>query len=148
MPSLTVPRSAAYGAVIDVVVGPDQILRVAYLQAMLQPSQPAAIRMLVDTGADHTTVHERALAGWILTGGSFITVNTNAGRSSRRRHDFAFSILGAQGKPLISLDPLAMTITDSDAFDGAPFLGLIGRDVLNLGQFLYDGPASVCTLTF
>jgi hypothetical protein len=104
--------------------------------------------MLVDTGADHTTVHERALVGWNLTGGSFITVNTNAGRSSRRRFDFALSILDENGQRVMSLDPLTMTITDADAFDDTPFLGLIGRDVLNLGRFLYDGPGFACTLTF
>jgi hypothetical protein len=49
---------------------------------------------------------------------------------------------------MIELEALTMTLTNSDAFDDTPFLGLLGRDVLNLGEFLHSGPGRFCRLAF
>jgi hypothetical protein len=146
--SLTFTLSNVDGPVVTVQIGPDLILRDAYSQANRSSPSAAPAKLLVDTGADRTSIHRSVFAGWIITGSRLVQVIVNGAIVDRECFDVALSILDKAGRPIVHIDPLEITITDSAFFAKAGFKGLLGRDVLNLGTFLYDAPHGQCVLTF
>jgi hypothetical protein len=105
--------------------------------------------MLVDTGAQRTSIDESIVASWGLTGGTFVWLQTADGRQQlTRRMKFQFEIVDRSGQIILRRDPLDVTLRKSGSFAGTQLGGLIGLDVLNLGAMIYNKPAGSCTLEF
>ena len=109
---------------------------------------PSAFKMLIDTGADHTSVDASVIAPWGLHAGTAFKSQTMGGIVAARAYDVALSIRDSKGNLVIQFDPLPVVARRNSPFDGLPFLGLLGRDVLDRGVFFYNGKGTYCTLAF
>lgn len=146
MPVLTFTRSAAYGAIIDAALTPSAAERAAIptLNATVGELQ---LKMLVDTGADNTTLDEQRIAPWGLTAKSFFFTRTIAGQRPVWLFELSLLLRDGNGQSLPIFEPLLVRTRERAVFDGLPYSGLIGRDVLDRCVLHYDGPASAWTLS-
>ena len=143
MPNLTFPRSAL-GAVVQFAIAP----RHAQPGIPAPKVGPTQVRLLVDTGADRTTLHESLLQPWAISPTSFGWRMTADALRPARLYEIDLQVLGPSALPVLRLDRLLVSTTDSGAFDDTPYKGLLGRDVLDQGLFIYNGANSHCTLAF
>ncbi|HWZ72392.1 MAG TPA: hypothetical protein VN326_13080 [Casimicrobiaceae bacterium] len=102
--------------------------------------------MLLDTGAEQTVLDEALLIGWglLYTSAGWATT-MNATKPVR-----SYEVILKLGDPevgCLTFDPLTV-MARSDPFVGARYSGLLGRDVLDLCYFVYDGPGHTCILRF
>ncbi len=105
--------------------------------------------MLVDTGAQRSSIDETVVASWGLTGGTFVWLQTSNGvQQPTRRMKFQFAIVDRSGQVIFKRDPLELTLRKTGAFAGTQLDGLIGLDVLNLGSMTYNRPTGYCVLDF
>ena len=63
-----------------------------------------------------------------------------------RLYGFDFTLIGANNVTWAS-GPITASAR-RDAFGGAPYVGLVGRDILDQALFICNGPAHHCTLAF
>jgi hypothetical protein len=115
------------------------------LRAEAKPvPEPKQFKMLVDTGADTSVLDEDAAVAFGLPyvrGGWARTIN---GVRPAQRYEFVLTLFGQNGVAWTS-GPIRV-MARRDAFVGAPYAGLIGRDVLDGALFIYNAPAHHCTL--
>lgn len=148
MPRLTVQLTQD-GAVVDAELLPDAAERADMYKHGIAVPGPAKIKMLVDTGAQRTSIDETVISGWGLTGGSFIWLwAANGTRQPARRMKFKFEIVDRSGHVMLAKDPLEITLRKTGAFAGTQLSGLIGIDVLNLGSMTFNNPSGYCSLDF
>jgi hypothetical protein len=148
MPYLTFPKSPL-GAIVDVSLLPSS--RKAAVRAGSPTLQAATFRMLIDSGADRTGVDASIIAPWGLRRSSFyLSGGINGGPPSQVDvYDLSLSIMGMGGAGLFyKFDPQPIGERKGSPFNGLPFDGVIGRDVLDKGLFVYDGYHSHCVLAF
>jgi hypothetical protein len=139
MPLIRVPIGAD-GPIIDLGIWMSRALAHALVaQGQAVPS-PQTIRALIDTGADRTAIHPRALAliGAPPTGTILVR---RAGSAAARRvnlHDVRLAFGGALTSPArdpwVEMESVAVIPADPN------ILAIIGRDMLGYCQFVYDGP--------
>ena len=146
MPALTFAKSPL-GAIVDVSLLPSH--RQSKVRPTLQGLQPESFRMLVDTGAENTAVDASKIAAWSLHRATFYTSQSMGSANVVDVYDLSLSIMGSNGQGLFwKLDPLRVSERRNSPFAGLPYAGVIGRDVLDKGLFVYDGYHAHCVLAF
>jgi hypothetical protein len=147
MPYMTFPKSPL-GAIVDVSLLPSG--RKTAVRSGPAASQSVTFRMLIDSGAEHTGVDASKIAPWGLNRATFyLSQGINGPVSTVDVYDLSLSIMGANGSGLFwTLDPLRVTERKDSPFRRLPYAGVIGRDVLDTGLFVYDGSHSHCVLAF
>jgi hypothetical protein len=106
-----------------------------------------SLLMLVDTGSERTVIDETLIDGWGLVYVSAGWAATINGTKPIRSFELAVS-LGAP-EPAAKLSFARLTVmARRDPFQGAPYRGLLGRDVLNSTVFVCDGPGHACSISY
>ena len=143
MPRLIVPITSD-GPLVDVMLEPS-VPRQQARQARQRPlPTPIAVRMLIDTGANHTCI-----ADWIVSTLSLVVVAQSHIRTATttsalcNKYDVSISLPGDTGA--LTVPRLAVLAVN---LGGSTVDGLIGRDVLSRCRFHYDGPAATVDITF
>lgn len=138
MPVLRVPIGPD-GPVIDLGLWTGRVAAQALIARGRAVPGPQAVRALIDTGADRTAIHPAALQSvQSLPAGTARVRRPGTGTAFRRVdiHDVRLAFAG------ISASSTA-TWVDIDAVGVVPanpsILALIGRDMLEHCQFIYDG---------
>jgi predicted aspartyl protease len=135
MPCLTTraPNLQHRGPIIETLVGPSSILKGTLQKEEKEIPQPVSVRMLIDTGASVSA---------IKTG-----IATQFGLKAHGIAKIATPSNGAHECPLYDVDILLpvhhleiknVRVIES-ALEGQNIDGLIGRDILRLGLFVYSG---------
>lgn len=149
MPAIAFPKSAL-GAIVDVVLLPSSRHRLSPV-GLQHPPAPIQLKMLLDTGAENTSVDSKQIdAAWNLTPRKFYLSQSMGSLNKVAQFDLDLVILhGQQGPgPFWSHDPLLIACRTNDPFNGLPYNGVIGRDVLDRGLLFYDGINGRCTLGY
>lgn len=137
------------GAVVDALLEPNAAERQDLFRRGLPVPGPARLQMLVDTGAQRSSIDEMVVAGWGLTGGTFVWLqNSNGKQQPTRRMKFKFEIVDRSGQVILRRDPLELTIRKTGSFAGSQLTGLIGLDVLTLGWMQFNHPTGHFSLNF
>jgi hypothetical protein len=144
MPILTFAKSAL-GAVVDVRLLPSHAQLTAQAGVV---ATPADFKMLIDSGAEHTAVDESKIVPWNLYPATFYLSQTLGSRNTVQVYELAITILGQNGHFAWAIDALRVTARTNSPFTGLPYEGVIGRDVLDRGLFVYDGISSRCTIAY
>lgn len=144
MPSLTVriPNLQQRGAIIETLIAPSSVLREVLQKENKQIPKPIPARMLIDTGASISAIKK----GF-------------AERLSLKLHDItkiATPSNGAYRCPLYDIDILfpAHQVAIKNVgvieatLEGQDIDGLIGRNILKLGLFIYTGYDNSFTIAF
>lgn len=148
MPSLTLPITAE-GVIVQAVALQTNIRQraVASVAGLGPLPQFTPLRLLVDTGASHSSINAEFAQALGLHPTTLVTVNTagsGAMPEERPGYDLALVIPLESGHEQI-FDPLMVIECD---MRGHSYDGLLGRDVLNAGHLMWDGANRRCTLTF
>jgi hypothetical protein len=104
--------------------------------------------MLVDTGAEHSAVDESKVAGWSLYPSTFSLSQTLNGLSKVRIFESAITIFEPYGQFSWEVDGLLVSARPGSPFSGLPYEGLIGRDLLDRGFFVYGGASHRCAIAY
>jgi predicted aspartyl protease len=139
MPVIRVPIGLD-GPVIDLGIWLARALAHAFVARGQVAPPPQTIRALVDTGADGTAIHPKALA-LIASPPSGTTLVRRPGSTTNARrvnlHDVRLAFGGAVVSPTkgswVEIESVAVIPADPGV------LALIGRDMLAHCQFVYDG---------
>lgn len=149
MPATAFPKSAL-GAIVNVALLPSSHFRLA-TPGLLHPPAEARIRMLLDTGADSTSIDCRHIdAAWNVVPQTFHLSQSTGGRNRVPVFYLELKIMsGPSGTvPFWIHDPIEVATHSNNPFDGLPYGGVIGRDVLDRGVLIYDGINGHCTLAY
>lgn len=136
MPALT-GRPSAWGPMVDVKIM--QSLQLA--EALRKRGKPAAVPTtclaLLDTGASSSALDYRLVASLGLMFHGSVTVHTpSTGPNVVVRNTYDACFVFDESGP----DPLVATVAVIETdFTGQGMLALIGRDILDLCTFVYDG---------
>lgn len=145
MPILSFPKSQL-GAIIDVVARPSAAGLEELRRAGLPAPKPVNLKMLVDSGSDTSAMEEALATSFGLPYVSAAFAMTFNKSRPIRRYELALSLSGTNG---VTWDaPPVIVIARPEAFDGTPYQGLVGRDLLDQALFIYNGPGHHCTLAF
>lgn len=146
MPVLTFPKSSL-GAIVDATLAPsDGALQLLSQAGRLQPA-PTQIKLLIDTGGESTAIDETLIDPWGLPYVSAGFVETMAGSKPVRYYDLSLRFTAADGREVWTFEPIVIMARRSP-FQGMPYSGLIGRDILDRVVFTYDGRAHRCSIDF
>jgi predicted aspartyl protease len=145
MPHLTLNLTQA-GPLLDVLIGVSQAKEEALKKAGIPVPTLTPARALIDTGASGTVIDPDVIDKLLLTPtgkGSTLTASTGSVPHEADLYDISIHI------------PIQRTIK---IFPSVPIMALelaplgvqvlIGRDILNQGLFIYDGPTQKYTLSF
>lgn len=141
MPSIAFPKSQL-GPIVDVSITPSKGSATEMAAAQRPILGAHSLKMLVDTGSDMTAVEETALDQMGLFYVRAVWVRTMNGTKPGRAYEIDLSIGGSH-----KIEALQV-VGRREAFEGTPYSGLLGRDVLDQSRFVYDGPAHKCALEF
>lgn len=143
---LTFPKSTL-GAVIDVVATPTPEGLVELDRLGRTSLRSASFKMLLDTGADRSALLEDVVTsfGLAYTGVSWTqTMNKTA-----PVYRYAVVLKLYDPARTASWTSSAMQVNARrDAFQGVPYSGVIGRDILDQALLVYNGPGHECALAF
>jgi hypothetical protein len=138
MPLIRVPIGVD-GPVIDLGIWTARALAHALFARRQVVPPPQTLRALIDTGADRTAIHPKALALIASFPSGTIRVR-RAGATTTRRVDlhevrlaFGGAVVSTVRGPWIELESAAVVPANPGV------LALIGRDMLAHCQFVYDG---------
>jgi hypothetical protein len=127
--------------VIDLGIWIDRTLAHSLVAQGLAVPPPKTVRALIDTGADRTAIHPAALAmissfpaGTILVRRQSLTAAARRVNIHRVRVAFGGHAVSPTRGTWVEIESAAVVPADPG------ILALIGRDVLALCQFVYDGP--------
>jgi hypothetical protein len=132
------------------LVGVSNARRTALLAAGQDVPDPIKIRGLVDTGASGTCVDPSVLTTLGLTPTGSVTVNTPSTGSQPHtadQYDVSLAIPSAfpSHVPLLVAN---LPVLCAELFAAQGFHALIGRDILSLCLFHYDGISKLFTLAY
>jgi hypothetical protein len=132
------------GAVVEVVIGLDR-REIQTLRSALRPvPQPRQLRALIDSGADLCCLDPAIVKALALIWDSSLPTNMPAvtGLTFSSLYRAGVTILHPSGQHFVAPDmivcELPLGVLGYDA--------LIGRDILDLLRFTYDGPARAFAL--
>ena len=133
MPSFTsqIPNIERDGPLVDVLIGPSRILIEKLKQENLKIPQPISVKMLFDTGASGTVIQDglpQKLGLKPLGQTSILTPSSEDCRCLIYQLSIAFPNRVVTECPVIAA-PLK----------GQIIQGLLGRDILRHGIFIYNG---------
>jgi predicted aspartyl protease len=146
MPHLTFPTTAD-GPTLEVMVslGGQQLAAIQKAGAAFPRALP--LRALIDTGTDVTAIDPRVVRQLGLALRTTASTQTAAGLVSVNLYEVSLTITGPRGaagpalvRPTLVVTELAVPLPNLDV--------LIGRDVLDEGLFLLDGPSGWFLLGF
>ena len=146
MPILRFPKSTL-GHIIEVVAAPAPEWLAKLNQIGRQHPSPASFKMLIDTGADESAMDEDLLTGMGLAYASAGWIGTLNGTKPARKYEISLTLYDAQKKLQWTTAPLSV-VARQQPFEGRPFRGLIGRDILDQAILTCDGPGHKCSLEF
>jgi len=148
VPSLAFAKST-FGAVVQVSLRPSS-RALGAPPPLPVPARPLTLKMLLDTGAQDTSVCSSKIdPSWGLYPATWYASGTLNGTSLVEVYELALSIHPSSGSvPFLELDPLNVASRPGDRFNGLPFHGVIGQDVLNRCRFVYDGLRHQCLLEY
>ena len=146
MPILRFPKSTL-GPIIEAIVAPTPGWLTELDKAGLQHPSPASLKMLIDTGADESALDEDLLSGMGLAYAGGGWVGTLSGTKPVRKYEVSLTLYGAQKVEHWTRSPLVV-VARQQPFQGRPFHGLIGRDILDQAILTCDGPGHRCSLEF
>jgi len=146
MPSLTLPLNP-HGPIVIVGLMVSTPRRKA-LVAAGKPLPPTVfLSLLVDTGASGTCIDQSHFPKLGILPSGFVMVHTptTAGTAVRRnQYDVDIGIILGNGSfHLVDTLPVVESSVACQGIDG-----LLGRDVLSQGIFIYNGAAKTYTLSF
>jgi hypothetical protein len=144
MPILRFPKSTL-GPIIEAVAAPTPEWLVELNKIRRQHPSPASFKMLIDTGADESALDEDLLTGMGLVYTSSGWVRTLNGTKPVRRYDVTLTLYDAQKRESWTTSSLVV-VARQQPFEGRPFHGLIGRDILDQAVLTCDGPGHRCSL--
>jgi hypothetical protein len=146
MPELKFPRSTL-GPIVHVTISPSTRSTTPTSQISSASSYSQSVPMLVDTGAERTLIDEALIDVWGLVYVSASWVTTINGTKPVRSFEISLSLGASAPASQLCLDPLIVMARRSP-FQGMPFRGLLGRDVLSRCVFVYNGPNHECSLSY
>jgi len=146
MPVLTFSKSQL-GPILEVSVWPGTEAANQLRHAGKDVPQPSQLMMLVDSGSEGSVIDESLIRPWNTPYVSSAWAATIAGRKPVQQYEVALSIRGQPGQPAWNIPSLLVSARQSP-FTGMPYLGLIGRDILDRAVFVFNGPAHHCTLAY
>jgi len=135
------------GAVLNVEVGVTSLQRKTRERTGLPRVNPSIVPALLDTGASTSAIDPDLAIVLQLRPASTSRVHTpTSGDFGELRavYQIHFSFVGPE--PLVVSDSLFVVGCDRLTPNG--YFMLIGRDILDRCQFLYDGPKGEFTLTY
>lgn len=117
-------------------------------QAGLPLAAPVVLRMLIDTGANETSIEEDAIQAWGL---SYSGLGWGSSMGSRRvslkRYELSVVVSSPNNLASWEIEPLMVTGWKT-RFNNGAYQGCIGRDVLDRALFVYNGALNNYTLAF
>jgi hypothetical protein len=137
------------GALVDVLVGWSSA-RTAVLRQSLRPVPPTlSARALVDCGAEITCIDSAVIRTLSLPTGSFTLANLPAlgGLALATQHDASLIVLHPSGDARLNLIVGDLLVVDLP-LGALGYQVLLGRDVLALCEFLYQGPSQRFQLSY
>ena len=139
-------RKSQLGPIVDVTARPSKQGSEQLALRGIKESSPVRLKMLVDTGADTCAVEEELAASFQLPYVSAAFAMSFGKSLPIRRYELSLTLIDTQG---VSWEaPSVIVIARPIPFEGRPYRGLIGRDILDQALFVCDGPAHSCELTF
>jgi hypothetical protein len=106
---------------------------------------PIALKMLIDTGAEQTAIDEAAIDEWGLVYVGMSFVRTMTGTRPVRNYELNLRLTSSNPTGSWHVGSVVVMATRG-SFEGVPYRGLIGRDILDRVVFTYNGPAHLCTI--
>jgi hypothetical protein len=150
MPTLTLPTEANHGAIVNVsfmVSGPH---REALKRAGKPIPEALVVRCLIDTGARGTAVDRTVVQSLGIPPSGTVLVHTSStGQTPVRCNQFAVAVGIVMDDDHVHypVRGVILQVTEMD-LSRQNIQGLIGRDVLDQGIFLYNGCHRTLTLAF
>lgn len=140
------PALQAKGAILQVEVNLPQPL-IDLLSAQAKPIPAPSVGMaLIDTGASMTCVEESILTALGINPIGLVSLGTAAGPVQRPLYAaklaFPETKLLAELSRVVAVDLRGQTIGDK------PLIALVGRDILQVCQFTYNGSGGFFILAF
>jgi len=146
MPVLNFAKSQL-GPIVDVMVSPGREATAQIVAGGQSHPVPQTVKMLVDTGAETSALDENIIEQWQISYVRAGWARTMTSTKPVRMYDLALSLKGQQGQPSWDVGSLVVTAR-REPFEGMPYSGLIGRDLLDRAVFVFNGPGHHCTLAF
>jgi hypothetical protein len=134
---LSPARLAQYGPIIDVLISIPLALAELYTKQNKPIPSPIAGIGLIDTGATRSCVHDEIMKQLGVYPIGVATSGTAAGQVQHSLYPAHFSFPAAN----INIDfssVVGVNLTGQNV-DGKPIIALIGREVLSMGIFVYNG---------
>lgn len=140
MPLIT-DRIGPSGAVIDVLIGVDDLRRHQLTGAGRPVPPPVPVRVQLDTGASLSGLAPRVFAalGLEAVGTTAILTPSTPLHAPHQCDEFLVSLAVVAGGSAVPFIDSARVITAEGWLPGEGVEGLIGRDVLAHGTFMYFG---------
>jgi hypothetical protein len=146
MPVLTIPLEAG-GAIVAVGIGVSLPRSVALKKAGLAVPRVVIVRALIDTGASCTCVDPEVVQKLALTpSGTARMLSASTGATPHVCNQFDIAIAIAMDTQ-VHVPSFVIPVIESN-LKAHGFQVLLGRDVLDQGVMIYDGPRRSITLTF
>jgi hypothetical protein len=146
MPTVVIPITAE-GAVVEVLVGVSQLRANFFKAANLPVPSPLQLRLLVDTGADMTSIQAGLLAPLgIVPTGSIQLHTPSTGGNPVQCDQYEVGIVFARALP----NPWPVDILpifECQKFIGT-YQGLLGRDILDQSVLTYNSFGQTVTISF
>lgn len=135
------------GPILEVILGITVPRQKALERNAMNVPSPVSARMLIDTGASHSSIDQRYVSVLDLRSVGKVQIHTpSTGQTPvvADEFDIAITVRGSEGHShLIPITPVFSCDHSEQGIDG-----LFGRDVLNEAVFLYDGFRKIYTLSF
>lgn len=136
-------RLRVQGAALQVEISVPQQLAAALQQAQQPIPAPQVGIAIIDTGASITCVDDAVLQGLGLTASNTVPVATPSATSVDQ--PVYACVISFPGTPI---GPLPFSTVIGSQLAGLGCIALIGRDVLQFCQLVYNGPEGFWTIAF
>jgi predicted aspartyl protease len=149
MPHFTLSLDPARGPVVNAAIGVSEGRRNALTAANQAVPGAQSVRALIDTGASFTSVDPGILANLGLTPTGtmdVVTPSTGQGVHTTNTYDVDFAIGASPQEVVLAIPNLRIAAAELFLMQGIHVL--IGRDVLSLCLFAYNGATQSFTLAY
>jgi hypothetical protein len=150
MPTLTLPIEPHQGAIVSVSFSVSGAHRAALQRDGKPAPSPVIARCLIDTGARGTCVDRTVVQGLGISPSGKVFVHTSStGSTPVKCNQFAVAagVIMDNDHLHFPVKGIIIPVTEMD-LSRQNIQGLLGRDVLDQGIFIYDGSHRTLTLAF